>query len=172
MLNTVIERDSSPAYTVSTVLGAPTTYIRSAGTETLLGSITRRMFLPDTVTLPGVGQGKTRRISQWFKDTKMADGAPASVLQLGGEPRFLAQHNDYGLAVAIRSGYYRTYLARWQPGTDSSKLALVLSPGMGDFETEILTAFLFAEQKVRPRQKNRMDMETAVMGATSSNVVG
>ncbi|KAJ7112123.1 hypothetical protein C8R44DRAFT_798139 [Mycena epipterygia] len=158
---------TTPAYTVSTVLGAPTTYIRSAGTETLPGSITRGMLLPDTVTLPGVGEDKTRRVSQWLKDTKMAHGAyflhdqSGKRAALGRGASFLTRHNDYGLALFATTRNMQHILAHRQPGTDSSKLTLVLSPGMGEFEAEIHTAFLFVEQKVRPRQKNRMDMGTA-----------
>ncbi|KAJ7112120.1 hypothetical protein C8R44DRAFT_798134 [Mycena epipterygia] len=162
MLNTTIERDASPAYTVSTRLPGSTTYIRSADTDTQVGCINRGMFLPDTIRLPGVGDGKARRVSRWLKDAKMKDGTPAFQLHLGGEPRFLAQHNEYGLALFAAD--MEGILAHWQPRTDSSNLALVLSAGMDNFETQILAAFLFAEQELRRNEKKPMDATTAATG--------
>jgi hypothetical protein len=71
MLNTTIQLDSIPVYTLSTRLPGLTTNIRSASTSELVGRISRKNFLPDTVTLPN---GKTLRTSRWLKETKMMNG--------------------------------------------------------------------------------------------------
>ncbi|KAJ7271656.1 hypothetical protein C8J57DRAFT_1319467 [Mycena rebaudengoi] len=159
MLNTTIKLDSIPVYTLSTRLPGLTTNIRSAHTSELVGRMSRRIFLPDTVTLPN---GKTLRVSRWLKETKMADGSPARLLHLDGEPRFLTQHSDYGLALFEANA--ETIVAHWQPATKSSELALVLSPGMEQFQTKVLVAFLLVEQERRANEKKPMDVTTAATG--------
>ncbi|KAJ7754631.1 hypothetical protein DFH07DRAFT_822887 [Mycena maculata] len=149
MINTTIQLNLSPAYTVSTRFPGSTTEIRSAGTGTVVGRINRRTYLPDTVAFPDAPNRKAVKISTWLKDAKLADGSPGSVLQLGKESTFLVAHSDYELALF--AGDMKTILAHWQPRTGSANRALIIFAGMEKHQTEILAAFLFQEQKIRRR---------------------
>ncbi|KAJ7503681.1 hypothetical protein B0H11DRAFT_562039 [Mycena galericulata] len=162
MLNTTIRDKSGAVYTVSTRLPGASTYLRSAE-RTLLAHINRKMFLPDTVSFPEVvGRGSVR-ISKWLKDGTLADGSPASILHLGGEPAFLSSNDDYGLAL-LSAADTKTILAHWEPMTRSSPRVLTISAGAQEHRIEILTAFLFQEEKLRVGAKRPMDSATAAIG--------
>ncbi|KAJ6535702.1 hypothetical protein B0H19DRAFT_1183990 [Mycena capillaripes] len=163
MLNTTILRSSSPAYTVSTRWVTSPTNIHAAVTGALLAKINPRTLLPDTVMFRHTYKAKEVKLSRWLQREKLNDGSPANVLSLGGERRFLIHHNEYGLVLFAAD--MRTILARWRPETKSFPLALVISRGMERFETEILTAFLFEEGKLRSAEGKPGGVALAVTGA-------
>ncbi|KAJ6555838.1 hypothetical protein B0H19DRAFT_1151324 [Mycena capillaripes] len=163
MVNTTILRNSSPAYTVSTRWATSPTNIHAAGTGALLAKINPRTLLSDTVMFRHAYEGKEVKLSKWLQRERLDDGSPASVLLLCGERRFLIRHNEYGLTLFAAD--MRTILARWRPETKSLPLALVISRGMETFETEILTAFLFEEGKLRSAEGKPGGVALAVTGA-------
>ncbi|KAJ7120573.1 hypothetical protein C8R43DRAFT_80163 [Mycena crocata] len=161
MLNSTISVNSHAVYTVYTRLPGEATEIRSPGTGALVARINRRLFLPNTVTLPGESQGKATRISRWLKKTKLADGAPASQIEIGGQPTYLAEHEIHGLALFASD--MQTILAHWQRNKDFQKRELFISGDMEQHQVEILTAFLFMGEKQRV-EGTFMDASTAGTG--------
>ncbi|KAJ6529674.1 hypothetical protein B0H19DRAFT_1193013 [Mycena capillaripes] len=161
MMDTTITRNGSPIYKVSTDKHGSTTEVHAPGTDTVLARIVRRELFPDTVLFPEDDNGKSTRVSKWLKRTTLADNSTAVTLETVWGSSVLGTHPDYGLALygPDRSNI----IARWRLQTQSSPLALIIASGLERFQAQILTAFLYEEQRLRITDKNRrLDFETTV----------
>ncbi|KAF7342949.1 hypothetical protein MVEN_01724900 [Mycena venus] len=168
MLETTILCNSVPAYTVSTRWPASLTDIRVAGTDALVAQINPKTLLPDTVLFADAYDGKELRVSKWLRHAKLRDGSTAHVLSLGGERQLLTAHEKYGLSLrALETG---SILAHWRPEMNSSPLALVISPDIEKYETEILAAFLFEEGRIRASDAQNTKPNVNAMVFTSSTM--
>ncbi|KAJ7167073.1 hypothetical protein C8R46DRAFT_1219453 [Mycena filopes] len=152
MINTILYRDSRPAYTISTELQGSTTEIRVAGTSALLARICRKEVLPDTISFPNIAEGKDLRLSKWLRRSPLPDGIHAHVIETEVGNCFLKKHITYRLALFTEYDL-DTPVAHWERRDDASPLSLILYAGTENFHPQIIAAFIVQELKMRMTEK-------------------